>query len=113
MPTAATRLGLGADSALTWSPNARRLQLTLSLSGIDEAGWLAVQWFSPGGAQVASESVWIAISEGFAGSRESSLLVLSPADIELSQGEWRAVVSWGGVLLRQFRAVVPASQTSD
>lgn len=112
-PTAATRLGLGADSALTWSQNARRLELRLSLSGIEEAGWLAVQWFSPGGAQVASESVWIDISDGSAGSRESSLLVLSPADIEISQGEWRAVVSWGGVLLRQFRAVVPAGEADD
>ncbi|MBX3144600.1 MAG: hypothetical protein KF813_12635 [Trueperaceae bacterium] len=106
VPAPGSRLRLATDSALTWSAAERRLELSLSFSGLSESGWLAVQWFSPAGGQAASESVWLEV--GTEPDTQRSLVVFSPADLELLPGEWRAVVSWQGELLRQFRAEVPA-----
>jgi hypothetical protein len=74
------------------------LVLTLDVLEVPEDGWLAVQWFAPAGGAVASESVWLTPSD--AGSSRS---VTTPADVTLRPGEWRAVVSWYGRIVRQFR----------
>lgn len=64
--------------------------------------WLAVQWFGPANTQVASDSVWV---EGSALAVHAFVL---PLDVEVVPGEWRALVSLDGVLLRQFRVDVAA-----
>lgn len=58
-------------------------------------GWLAVQWMAPSGREAASGSVWVTAAEPVAE-------FVLPGDVELTSGEWRAVVSLGGRLLRQF-----------
>lgn len=113
-PAAPAPVVVGSDSSLTWSAAAGRLELRLSVSGIGEPGWLAIQWFHPNGAEAASGSLWLEADEGGSAPSDAeagggALRVLhSPPDIDLTPGEWRAVVSWQGVLLRQFRAEVPA-----
>lgn len=89
---------------------AGRPTLQLSLADLTESGWLAVQWLAPTGREVASESVWAEQRQAedeegspvAAGSTNTIVFVL-PADVVLTPGEWRAVVSFGGQLLRQFR----------
>ncbi len=93
---------LGDASALGFRD--RVLTLHVVLDRIPEAGWLAVQWFAPDGSEVASDSVWVAPADV----GEGRTLAL-PSRVSLSAGEWRAVVSFRGDVLRQFRATVPAS----
>lgn len=77
-----------------------RPRLELSLTDLKEAGWLAVQWLAPSGREMASESSWVEpVEEGVT---PLTVFVL-PDDISLTPGEWRAVVSINGQLLRQFR----------
>ncbi len=77
------------------------LTLHLVLATVADEGWLAVQWFAPSGAEATSDSVWIAPADAGQG-RTLSL----PGDVLLRNGEWRAVASYAGVVLRQFRFVV-------
>ena len=73
-----------------------------ALAALDGA-WMNVQWFRPSGAQAASEAVWLdeqALVE--------ELVFELPVDVDPVAGEWRAVVSLDGMLLRQFRADVAA-----
>ena len=72
-----------------------RPRLELTLSDLEGGGWLAVQWMTPSGRQAASSSLWV---EPEAPTAAFTL----PADVELTAGEWRAVVSFGSRLLRQF-----------
>lgn len=90
---------LGDGSSLQFVDGTLRLHVVLA--DIPQAGWLAVQWFAPDGAQAASDSVWVA--PGDVG--EGRTLTL-PARVKPTAGEWRAVVSLRGDLLRQFRASV-------
>ena|SRR5690554_5090664 len=78
---------------------AGRPRLELTLADLDAGGWLAVQWMAPSGRQAASASIWVEPEE------PAAVFVL-PADVELSAGEWRAVVSLGSLLLRQFTFTV-------
>ena len=64
--------------------------------------WLAVQWYGPANTLVASDSVWVE------GSDASVHVFDLPPDVEVSAGEWRALVSLEGTLLRQFRVDVTA-----
>lgn len=80
-----------------------RPRLELEVLDVARAGWLAVQWFGPGGAEAASDSAWL---EPPAAAAVFDL----PADVALRPGEWRAVVSFEGVILRQFLLVVPAQE---
>lgn len=80
------------------------LTLHVVLDRIPQAGWLAVQWFAPDGAEAASDSVWVAPADV----GEGRTLALPPRVVPKA-GEWRAVVSLGDEVLRQFRATVPAS----
>lgn len=82
-----------------------RLELSLQLNAVPDEGWLAVQWYSPKNVQVASDALWI--TEADAG---LSRLILLPGDIEVAPGQWRAVVSFGSNLLRQFSLNVPEAQ---
>ena len=99
-----------------------RPRVEVTLADLSEAGWLAVQWMAPSGRQAASASTWLepaqpagtaadaeakadanaeANAEADAGALPSAAFAL-PADVELVPGEWRAVLSFGGKLLRQF-----------
>ncbi len=72
-----------------------RPQLDLELADVTEAGWLAVQWLAPSGREAASSSVWVEPGG-------PSVRLSLPPDVETTAGEWRAVVSLHGKLLRQF-----------
>ena len=73
-----------------------RLELSLQLNTVPEEGWLAVQWYSPENALVASDSKWIENADtGFA-------LTYGLPSTELSVGDWRAVVSFEDAFIRQF-----------
>lgn len=79
--------------------SAGRPRLELALADVRSADWLAVQWMAPAGRQAASQSVWLEPDDPVA-------TFVLPQDVELVAGEWRAVVSLGGALLRQFTFVV-------
>jgi hypothetical protein len=105
-PEAPTALRLSSDSSL--DVVAGRPRLTLSIDSTDAAlvslgVWLNVQWFGPSGRQAASGSLWL---EGPPSERTKVVVFVLPADVAVVSGEWRAVVSVDGVLLRQFRADV-------
>ena len=71
------------------------------LSVVQE-GWLALQWYSPFGREVASESIWLdADSVGL--SHRRSL----PEDVELISGEWRLLLSQHSQVIRQLTVLVP------
>lgn len=80
------------------------LVLHVVLAQIPHEGWLAVQWFAPDDTEAASDSVWVAPSDAGQGRT-----VRLPSRVRLTPGEWRAVTSLGGSVLRQFRVDVPPS----
>ena len=79
----------------------RSLELVLQLESVPEADWLAVQWFSPANEVAYATSLWIEP----AAQTQRVTTALSP-EIELSEGLWRAVISYQGVLERQFSVSV-------
>jgi len=64
-------------------------------------GWLAIQWFTPGGREVASESIWLDAER--IGLRYELPL---PADVETVPGEWRALLSQHSTVIRQLTVTV-------
>lgn len=92
------------DDASTLEVVDGALRLHLIVSGVSGEGWLALQWYGPRGGEVASDSVWVEPSDVGTG----KTFYLPPA-IEAAAGEWRAVVSFDGRVVRQFRATVPAA----
>ena len=78
-----------------------RLRLEYSVNEVPEADWLAVQWFAPNNDRVASESVWIE-----PGDEGVTQTLRSPERVTLSPGTWRAVLSFRGRIVRQFKAVL-------
>lgn len=81
--------------------------LHVVLAAVPQAGWLAVQWFAPNDTEAASDSVWVAPADVGQG-RTLSL----PPRVTPAPGEWRAVVSLRGRVLRQFRVDVPAAASA-
>lgn len=78
-----------------------RPQVSITVLGVPQPGWLAVQWFDPGNREVASESVWLS------GDSEGLTRVLRlPDDVETASGSWRALLSMHSVVLRQQTVVV-------
>jgi hypothetical protein len=94
---------LGSDSGLRVGPPGGALRLHLVLLAVPQAGWLAVQWFAPDGREAASDSVWVTPQDEGQGRTLGLPANAGPA----TAGEWRAVVSMDGVVLRQFRLAVP------
>jgi len=90
---------LSGDSSLGLN-DAGRPRLELEVLDVPAAGWLAVQWLGPDGRETASESVRVEPGAARA-------VFELPADVPLRPGEWRAVVSYGDALLRQFLITVP------
>jgi hypothetical protein len=97
------RLRTGGDSMLevVRQDDRTALLFRLELVEVPTAGWLAVQWFGPAGAARASESVWIAPADA-----GSAIALRSPPELAVTAGEWRALVSWYGTIVRQVRVVV-------
>jgi hypothetical protein len=95
------RLRLLGESGLSAAEGAQ-LQLTLLVGEVPHPGWLAVQWFGPAGGVVASESLWLEREDA-----GHTVRLSLPEGIPLRPGEWRAVVSWYGELVRQFRLRLP------
>lgn len=82
--------------------DASALVLHLRAAEVPEAGWLAVQWFGPSGPARAGESLWFE-PDDVGEARE----LATPAQLTLGPGEWRAVLSWRGQLVRQVRITLP------
>lgn len=80
------------------------LRLGVQLLNQQQEGWLAVQWFGPKNREVASDSFWVRPEDA-----DRVYYLHLPGDVTLEPGQWRAVVSFGGQLLRQFSMQVPAS----
>jgi hypothetical protein len=76
-----------------------QLELSVLLRNVPQEGWLAVQWYAPDNRQVASDSLWIE-------RRDEGLSQTFTLPQRPSRGEWRAVVSFGETLLRQFSYTV-------
>ncbi len=93
---------LGDASAL--SDDSGVLTLHVVLDRVPRAGWLAVQWFAPDGTEAASDSLWVT-PEDVGQGRTLTL----PRRVTPTAGEWRAVVSFGSDVLRQFRTTVVAT----
>ena len=81
---------------------AEALVLHLRATEVPEAGWLAVQWFGPSGPARAAESLWFEAADV----GEAHQLA-TPEHLRLVPGEWRAVLSWQGRLVRQVRITLP------
>ena len=74
-----------------------RLELSVFIVELPEEGWLNVQWYSPQNRQAASDSLWVTeVDVGL--SRTFTL----PEEVGLQAGQWRAIVSYQGDLIRQF-----------
>jgi hypothetical protein len=99
---AESRMRLEGTSRLAASAHGPGLLLTLDVAEVPEEGWLAVQWFPPSGGVIASESLWLTPADA-----GTSRTIRPPDDLELRAGEWRAVVSWYGRVVRQFRVELP------
>lgn len=90
---------LVAGSTLRLAASGRPF-LELVMEDAPPEGWLAVQWFGPDGREAASESALVEAGT-------TGLSFELPPDVPLVAGEWRAVVSLGRVVLRQFSVAVP------
>lgn len=93
---------------LRGAPGLRRaseggLELRLRLLRVPEAGWLELQWFAPDNQQVASDAAWLGPADA-----DTELSLFLPGEAELAPGQWRAVVSFGGMLVRQFTLELPS-----
>ncbi len=77
------------------------LRLSLRVTEVPTAGWVAVQWLSPRNQEVASDSIWFEAS-----SNPQTTDFALPDDVTLTPGEWRAVVTYGGQVARQFSLAV-------
>lgn len=100
-PVARTQLAAESELLLVGGRPSLSLIVTSVAAEAAEGDWLAVQWFGPSGALAASDSRWLdASSEG------TTFTFELPPDVELASGEWRAVSSLGGFVLRQFRVDV-------
>lgn len=79
------------------------LELVLRLETVPEADWLAVQWFDPSNEVVSATSLWIVPA-----ANTQRVTTALPADVVPAEGLWRAVISYQGVLERQFSIAVGA-----
>ena len=80
------------------------LVAVLAVASRSAPGWLTLQWFDPGLAEVASDSVWLE-----AAADPTVLRIGIPAYVEVRPGRWRLVVAYRGEVVRQLDAVVPPS----
>ena len=95
----------------TWriAPGATLERVTASVGGTDvlratwvfteagDPGWVSAQWFGPVGPERASDARWVdetAVGE--------AIVWDSPADLRLTRGRWRMVVSIHDRVLRQL-----------
>ncbi len=97
-PTAPVHTRLGSTSALAQVTGRPVLTVVLAeLVAPEGGGWLNVQWFGPSNTELASDSAWVTSDDV-----GMTLTFALPEDVAFTPGEWRAAVSFGGFLLRQF-----------
>lgn len=98
-PAPAWRVAGDAGLEVVRGPDGRPgvLRLLVRFDEVPSAAWVALQWFGPAGGERASDARWI---EPVDAGRE--LAWDSPTDLVLAPGRWRAVLSVGDRLLRQF-----------
>jgi hypothetical protein len=102
------RFELDATSRLWWDGG--RLRADLIVAEVPEPGWLAVQWLTPSGREVASDSVWVE-ANGVGG---TFTLVAPPAVDQVGEtGRWSAVVSFGSELVRQLSTAPEGAPAGD
>ena len=90
---------LHGDARLERAPDDEAgLVLVMRAAEVPAGGWLAVQWFGPSGPSRASESVWFDTE-----SVDTEVRLETPPGLEVTPGEWRAVLSWDGRVVRQVR----------
>lgn len=71
---------------------------------VPRAGWLAVQWFPPAGAEAASASTWLSPQRV-----GRTVRIRLPDDVAREPaGRWRAVLSFEGRIVRQLEWSEPA-----
>jgi hypothetical protein len=78
-----------------------RLRVRFRFEAVAADAWVAVQWFGPTGGERASAAVWVA-----RGDEGRPFAIDLPADVALTPGAWRALISVDGRVLRQLDAVV-------
>jgi hypothetical protein len=89
----------GEATAVNGRPTVR-----LTLRTVPAEGWLAVQWFAPGNREAASESVRVGPNDA-----GRALRLSLPGDVAAGPGRWRAVLSFGEAVVRQFSVEVRAA----
>ncbi|MEM6428389.1 MAG: hypothetical protein AAF708_04045 [Deinococcota bacterium] len=101
-------LDLHASAGL--QQTAQGLTLLLTAQDVPEADWLAVQWFAPDNSQVASASQWLTPNRN-----PQDVRFRLPTGIAVTDGDWRAVVSFQNRVARQFSLPVgePEPQADD
>ena len=73
------------------------LRATWRFSEAGDPGWVSAQWFGPVGPERASDARWVdADAVGV------EMVWDSPADLALTRGRWRMVVSIHDAVLRQL-----------
>lgn len=97
------RLTIAAVSRL--EQNETTIRLDVRLVTVPEADWLAVQWFGPDNDEVTAESVWVVPAE-----TPQEVAVSLPPSVVLTNGLWRAVLSYQGQFVRQFSVQVRTPQ---
>jgi hypothetical protein len=75
-----------------------RLSVVMRAAEVPDPGWLVVQWFGPSGPARAAESVWFD-----AELVDAEVRLSAPTSLAFTPGEWRAVLSWDGRVVRQVR----------
>lgn len=77
------------------------LALMLTIETVPEPDWLAVQWFNPANEEVYATSLWLEPA-----AKPQKVTSTLPARIALEDGLWRTVISYQGLLERQFSATL-------
>jgi hypothetical protein len=80
-----------------------RPALRLTLRTVPAESWLAVQWFAPDNREAASESVRVGPDDA-----GRTMRLSLPNDVAARPGRWRAVLSFGEAVVRQFSVEVRA-----
>lgn len=103
-PTPAWRVAGDAALAavLATDGTVEGLRLNLRFDEVPESAWVAVQWFGPVGRERASDARWLEPADA-----GRSWAWDAPDDLVLEPGTWRAVLSVGERLLRQFDVALP------
>lgn len=83
-----------------------RLRLRFRFDAVAWDAWVAVQWFGPTGGERASTALWVTPADV-----GRPFTVDAPADLEITPGAWRALISVDGRVVRQLDVLVAPPAT--